>query len=180
MILGLAGTNASGKGTLCSILKEHYGFAIVSLADPLREEAAARKWESSTKNLISLGNEFRERDGPGALAILIRKRLPSGDVVIDSIRNPAEVTELRKLPSFVLVSLDAPLKVRYERERSRGRVGNVKSYEEWLAIEKMEDEQNPLHLQVHACMAMADYALVNDGSGEELKQKVAAVLKGIK
>jgi len=180
MILGLTGTNASGKGMFCSILKEHYGFAVHSLADPLREEAASLGIEPSTKNLIALGNEMREKYGAGALAKLILKRLPKGDVVLDSIRNPAEVAVLRELPDFVLIALDAPLKVRYEREHARGRVGNAKSFEEWLAIEKMEDEENPRHLQVHLCMDLADYTLQNDGTKNELKKKIDEVLQRIK
>lgn len=180
MIMGLTGTNASGKGMFCSILKEHYGFAVHSLADPLREEAASRGIEPTTKNLIALGNEMREKRGPGALAKLIMGRLPNGDVVLDSIRNPAEIVELRKLSGFVLIALDAPLKVRYEREHARGRIGNAKTFEEWLAIEKMEDGENPLHLQVHMCMKLADYALQNDGTKEELKKKIDEVLQKIK
>lgn len=180
MILGLTGTNACGKGVFCSILKEAYAFAVHSLADPLREEAVSRGIEPSTKNLIALGNEMREKYGPGALAKLILKRLPKEDVVVDSIRNPAEVTELRKLPSFVLLALDAPLKMRYEREHARGRIGNARTFDEWLAIEKMEDEENPLHLQVHACMKLADYTIQNDETKEELKKRIDALLKRIK
>ncbi len=177
MILGITGTNASGKGAFCSVLREIYGFAVVSLADPLREEAATRKIEPSTKNLISLGNEMREKYGAAALAKLIIKRLPEGDVVIDSIRNPAEVEELRRLHGFLLVSIDAPQIVRYERECSRGRTGNAKTFDEWLAIEKLEDEENPLHLQIHACMKIADYSIINGGSRDELVKQAKNILQ---
>ncbi len=180
MILGVTGTNASGKGVLCSILKELHGFTILSLADILREEASSRGIEPSTNNLIALGNEFREKYGAAVLAKLIKKRLPDGDVVIDSIRNPVEVEELRKIPGFFFIAIDAPQKLRYEREHSRGRVGNVKSFDDWLSIEKLEDEENPLHLQVHECMKLADYTIVNNGNKDQLILQTGKMLQAIK
>ena len=176
MILGLTGTNASGKGVFCSIFAEKHGFRVLSLADPLREEAKKRNIELSTRNLITIGNEFRERAGAGALAHIIKTRIPPGDVVIDSIRNPGEVAVLRELNDFFLVALDSPQKIRFEREKLRGRVGSIKNYEEWLEIERIESQSNPLHLQVRECVKLADHAILNDGTKEELILKASFLL----
>ncbi|MCX5687163.1 MAG: AAA family ATPase, partial [Candidatus Omnitrophica bacterium] len=74
MIIGLTGANASGKGEVASYLKSK-SFEYYSLSDILREEAKARGIESSRENLIRLGNELRERNGPSVLADFVIKKI---------------------------------------------------------------------------------------------------------
>ena len=95
MIIGLTGKNASGKGETANYLKTK-DFVYYSLSDVIREEATKRDLEHSRDNLIRLGNELREKFGPGYLAEQINKKLNIQNFVIDSIRSPFEVKELRK------------------------------------------------------------------------------------
>src|SRR3989344_1701176 len=101
MIIGLTGKNAAGKGTVASYLQTK-GFIYFSLSDILRDEAKERNIEATRENLISLGNELRKKFGSKYLAsktnekILREKKDGNDDFVIDSIRNPSEIDELRK------------------------------------------------------------------------------------
>ena len=47
------------------------------------------------------------------------------DFVIDSIRNPGEIQELRKNEGFLLVGVVTDEKIRFQRLLNRGRVGDA-------------------------------------------------------
>jgi dCMP deaminase len=81
--------------------------------------------------------------------------------VIDSIRNPSEVEELRKLPGFYFVAIDAPVELRYERERERGRVGAATTLEQFVELEKLERSTDPNKQQLDTVIQMADRVIQN-------------------
>ncbi len=126
--------------------------------------------------LITAGNELRARAGPGVLAERCAALITSDRAVIISIRNPAEIAALRRLDGFVLVSVDAPSRLRYEREVARGREGGVESYEAFLAREERENSTRPEAQQLDTCIAQAEHEIVNDGSLEELRAAVLQLL----
>ena len=127
-----------------------------------------------------MGNALRRADGPGALAIRASKTLEAGTPsIVDSIRNPEEVRVLRDsgLP-FVLVRVDAPAEVRYERLVARGRIGDVSSLEEFEAQEKRElESDDPTTQQLVATESLADHVLENDCSLSEFQERVRAWIK---
>ena len=167
MIIGITGTNAAGKGEAAKYLIEHHEFQSYSLSDVLREELATVGAEASRENLIEKGNRLREDEGPGVLARRIVDRIQripnyvTANIVIDSIRNPSEVEELRKLPGFYLVVIDAPVEVRFERERARGRVGAAASLEQFIELENLERSTDPHKQQLDTVMKMADRQISN-------------------
>ncbi len=174
MILGLTGKNASGKTEIAKYLASK-GFAYHSLSDAIRDEATRRGLPHSRENLIQLGNELRERHGPAVLAQMTRKKL-SGRDVVDSIRNPSEVAELRKERGFFLIGVDAPAKLRFERAKKRGRAENADTLEEFLELERRENSGNEKEQQLDRCFEMADFVIYNSGTLEELRRKVDEVL----
>ncbi|MGM0575631.1 MAG: AAA family ATPase [Myxococcota bacterium] len=173
MIIGLTGKFAAGKGTVAEVLRER-GFAYHSLSDILREELTARGVAESRRALLELGNELRRAGGPGVLAARLRDRLRDGrDHIVDSIRNPAEVRELRRLEGFTLVAVTAAPEVRFERLRARGRVGDPTTWEEFVELERREtDSDDPTTQQLAATLALADRSLPNDGDVEALRASV--------
>ena len=79
-IIGLTGRNASGKGTVASLLTQS-SFVYHSLSDTLREELKRRDLEESRDNLIMIGNSLRKDGGPGILADLMLSNITSlGDL----------------------------------------------------------------------------------------------------
>jgi dephospho-CoA kinase len=175
IVLGLTGPNAAGKGEAARYLVS-LGFTYHSLSDIIREEAERRDLEPTRENLIRLGNELRRAGGPSVLADRVRDRLGDRDVV-DSIRNPAEVEALRRDPDFILVRVDAPLAVRYERARTRGRAGDGASLDEFASREDRERSRDPLNQQIHRTMALADFEVENAGSLEEFRLAVDRLLE---
>lgn len=174
MIIGLTGPNGSGKGEVARYL-ESKGFTYLSLSDVVREEAARRGLEATRKNLIRIGNDLRRHYGPAILAKRIRKKI-SNKTVVDSIRNPHEVEELKKEKDFFLISIEAPLELRFQRCLERGRIGDARTLEEFQMREEIENSEDASCQQIEECMKRADHVIMNKGTMEELYKKVQDLL----
>ncbi len=183
IVFGLTGKNASGKGTVAEILKKK-NFTYHSLSDSLRDELKSLKKEETRENLIDIGNELREKGGPGVLADkLIPKLNFENNHIVDSIRNPLEVISLRKetlLRRFFLISVDANSRLRYDRLCSRGRIGDTDSWEKFVEQEKKEENNDdPNKQQLSRTMQMADYNIDNSGTLEELEAQVNKIISSL-
>ena len=177
MIIGLTGGNASGKGEAARYLQSK-GFEYYSLSDILREEAMARHIEPLRENLIRLGNELREKNGPSVLADLAAKRTQDKkNYVIDSIRNPFEIKALRKLNGFILIGIDAPVETRFKRAVARKRPGDPETLEEFIEKEKKENIASPANQQLENCLKAADILIINDSTIEYLHRKIEGAIR---
>jgi dephospho-CoA kinase len=174
LVLGLTGPNAAGKGEVAEYLRSR-GFALHSLSDVVREEAAARGLPPERAHLIRIGTLLRQQGGAGVLARRILARLGDRDVV-DSIRNPAEVEVLRELPHFVLLGVQAPTEVRFRRALARGRSGDPQTLEEFRRREAEENTADPNAQRLEATFGLADRVLDNDGRIAALHEAVERLL----
>ena len=178
MIIGVAGTNGAGKGEVVAFLEER-GFAAVSLSDIIRQELRDRGEDESRVRMIEVGTELRSKLGEGALAKLVVQRFEAGhSYAVDSIRHPAEVEELRAAGrDFVLLWIDAPAALRFERMRSRGRAGDARSLDEMLELEEVElESKDSSGQQLRAVAALADCRVLNDGSIAQLRENLKEVI----
>ena len=175
-LVGLTGKNAAGKGEVARLLQTQ-GFEYHSLSDILRLEAQKLNLAPSRENLIRLGQELRQKNGPGALAAMTIPLLKNQDYVIDSIRSPAEIEILRKTGSFLLLGIDASIEVRFERALKRGRNENALTLDEFKKMEDLERSNDPNRQQLDHCLSMVDEMILNDSGLEELKKRITAILK---
>jgi dephospho-CoA kinase len=173
-LIGLTGTNSSGKGEVASFF-EKKGYAYFSLSDLIREELRKIGKEATRDNLIKMGNELREKGGHDILARLVMKKVKDKSV-IDSIRNPKEVEYLRAQKSFILLAVDAPAELRYERAKKRGREESASTLEEFIKKEAEEMTDLEKGQQLHNCMKMADFLVINDGSLKDLHRRLEELL----
>lgn len=177
MIIGLTGKNGAGKGEVAKYLQER-GFQYFSLSDVLREEASKQGKEISRDILLQLGNHLRNEFGPGVLAEKIFPRLdPEKHYVIDSVRHPSEVQVLRRRADFILASVRAPEKLRFERMKQRARERDPKTYEEFLQLESREAVSgNSKDQQLDQTISLADSILENTGPLKSLHEQVKELL----
>jgi dephospho-CoA kinase len=178
VIIGLTGRNAAGKGTVADWLVAH-GFRYTSLSDAIRDWLRAQGLEPSRDNLIQGGRTLRSEGGPGVLAVRTLAGIAAGeDVVVDSIRNPAEVEALRARPDFVLVEVFADRHVRWERLAARGRAGDARNFEEFARHEDAElTSGDPSAQQLVATAALADLRLDNGGERPALEAALDGLLR---
>ena len=107
MIIGLTGSMGSGKGEVVKIL-EGMGFKYITLSEMVREEARKQKKKEQREILMEVGNGMRKKEGNGVLGKrAIAKMMASGhdNWVIDGIRNPAEIDEMRKAGEVYIIGL---------------------------------------------------------------------------
>jgi len=177
MIIGLTGRNAAGKGEVANYLKSK-GFIYYSLSDVIREEATKRGLDHSRENLIKLGTELRTNNGPNYLAKQINEKIhPDKNFVIDSIRSPFEVQELLKNDNIIIIlGVDAPVELRFERLLSRNRIGDAKTLEAFKIQEEKENTSNETSQQLDETFKLSQKVIINDGTIEALHKKVDAIL----
>ncbi len=179
MILGLSGLYGAGKGEVVAFLTQR-SFAACSLSDVIRDELRARGQEETRERMIATGRELRADFGEAVLAERLAGRLVADrNVVVDSIRHPAEVEALRKrTAAFRLIWVTAPEEVRLERLRGRARPGDPTTLEKLRKLEGRElASSDPAGQQLERVRALADFEVRNEGSRDELAAQLQALLK---
>jgi dCMP deaminase len=178
MIIGMTGTKASGKGIVTEILKEK-GFFYTSTSDQVRKEAAARGMATYTiADLQNIGNEIREKFGSEELIKRCLKESEGKDnIVIDGIRNPGEIKEIKKVGG-IMIAVDAAVELRFERLLSRKRESDPKTLEAFKQMEARDrgNKESETGQQVDKCMEMSDHLIINDTTLETLKTKIEYIL----
>lgn len=176
-IIGLAGTNGSGKDTVGHILAEKYGYLFISVTDLLRHEAIRRGQPVEREVLRTISAEWRRELGLGvlvdkAVAELHKDADKYKGVVMASMRNPGEADRIHEFGG-TMVWIDADPRVRYDRIQanasSRGRAEeDNKTFDEFLAEEEAEmhvpDGGDSAMLDGAAVKARCDVFLINDSS----------------
>jgi dCMP deaminase len=173
-VIGLTGTNGAGKGEVASFFVER-GYTYFSLSDVIREELQKENLAPTRDNMIKMGNNLRQQFSPDILARRVAKKI-QGKAVIDSIRNPKEVEYFREQGHFILLAIDAPAEIRYERVKKRGRDESASRLKAFVAKEEEEMGTDENSQQLLACMEMADHLIINDGSLEDLRNKLEEFL----
>lgn len=170
IIIGLSGTNGSGKDTIGHLLAEKYGFLFADATKMLGDELTKRGLTHERENKSALSAEWRREHGMGVIVDKAVEAFKQGDykgVIVGSLRHPGEADRVHELGGTV-VWVDADPKVRYERitKNDRGRVEDQKTFEEFLV--EQEREMKPVGdgatLNMSAVKERVDLTLENNGS----------------
>jgi dephospho-CoA kinase len=175
VLVGLTGRNASGKSTLVSWFSER-GLRSVSCSDSIRTWLSDQGIETTREALIEGGRELRRNGGAGVLAEMLLEILDGEDAVVDSIRTPAEVEALRGRGDFFLIDVRADEEARWQRMTQRGRAGDPVEKESFLSQEAAEaTSKDEAGQALDATAAMADITVLNDGTLEDLEEKLEGI-----
>ena len=183
LVIGFAGSIASGKGEAVSEAAKLLKAKTFSLSDELRAALRKKRKPVTRKALRALGNELRKKYGTGVLAerVAAKARRVRGAVIVDSIRCAGEAQALRRAfgKKFTLVFVDAPLSLRFKRAKKRAREGEVSSFADFRKVDarEMADNETWGH-SLRKVKKMADVVLNNDASLYSLKNRVKRILTG--
>lgn len=186
-VIGLGGTNGSGKDTVGLFLAEKYNYFFISVSDLLREELRRRGLEVTRENLRTLSAEWRREFGLGVLVDKAIEAANNSDkdyagVVAVPMRNVGEAQHVKDLGG-TLIWVDADQRMRYERIQgaNRGRAGeDNKTFEEFQAEELAEmhpsDPNDPAVLNMAGVRDISDIKILNETTLEDLEKATVAAL----
>lgn len=183
LVVGVAGYAGSGKTTVANYLREKYGFRVYTFSQVVEREARKMellkdnmRLEEKKRILSEVGGLIREKYGKKEifaemLVEEIKKELPER-ICVDGFRSKEEVETFRKnFERFVLIFLHADPERRYERRKKDD--PNMKiTLEEFLE----RDERDKKVIGMDKMEEMADYIIDNNGSLEELYQKIDDII----
>ena len=169
MLLGVTGRNAAGKTTIVEWFVNQ-GWEGCSCSDAIRHWLRENGQEITRENLTQGGRTLRSKGGGGVLAEMLLERMDSKkNTIIDSIRTPDEVHALRSRDDFLLLEVNVPLDLRWQRMQERARDGDPINYEFFLKQEDSEAiAENSSGQALIATAELSDIVINNDGTLSEL------------
>lgn len=182
MIIGITGTLAAGKGTIVDFLKKR-GFKHYSVRDYLILEIERKNLPINRDSMVLIANVLRKNYSPSYIIEQLYEMAKEnkGDSIIESIRAIGEVESLKNKKDFYLFSVNALPQLRYTRAIERGSETDRVNYEEFISNEKREMQNEDSSKQnIARCMELADFQFSNNGSIQELENKVLKTIEIIK
>lgn len=187
-LIGIGGTNGSGKDTLAQSLVEKYSYLFVSVSDILRQEVIRLDLPLERKSTRKVSADMRRAHGHGilvdrAVEQYLALEPKAAGLVVASLRNPGEADKVHELEGQI-VWLDASPKIRYKRIESRLRSPeDHKTYKEFLAEEHAEMDHHggdKATLNMGGVKAKADIFITNDSDNiEEFKRSIDKALANL-
>ncbi|MBT5201502.1 MAG: AAA family ATPase [Thaumarchaeota archaeon] len=154
----------AGKSTIAEGLKSK-GYDIINMGNAVRDEAKKRNLESTRENLGKLMLELREKNGPGAIAELVKSQIELSNanvILIDGVRSNNEIQVLRKFGIVKLLAIHASTDTRFDFLQKRGRSDDPQT------IAHFEERDNrELGVGISNSIALSDYAISNIGLSKD-------------
>ena len=154
----------AGKSTIADGLKSK-GYEIINMGNAVRNEAKNRNLDPTGENLGKLMLELREKNGPGAVAELVRPQIENSEsevIVIDGIRSSPEIEVLRKFGTVKLLAIHASTDTRFDFLQLRGRSDDPQTRENF---QKRDDRE--LGVGISNPIALSDDAISNNNMTKE-------------
>jgi dephospho-CoA kinase len=182
MIIGITGTDGSGKGTVVEYLVKNHGFKLYHARTLILEEIERQGLPTDRSQMRLVGNELRKKYGNDYIVrVSLERARESHDekVVIDSLRAVAEAETLKN-NGGILLAIDADQLLRYDRVQRRRSESDQVTLEQFIEHEDLEaNDPDPHGMQKRQVMSMADYTIYNDNDTEVLFAEVEKFLEKI-
>ncbi len=188
IVLVVVGLQGSGKSLAADMLKRR-GFEVIEIGDIWRELLKKNNIpRSDIKGTREFTMKLREKYGKDIYAKYVVKRIRKNmrRVAIMGVRSTYEAVYLKKkIEKLYIISLLAPLKLRFNRMRHRGKPEDPKTMEnfKWLEERSKRGFMKAKSEEKHGIMQImkdADYVISNTSTVKKLKEPLARVLNGIK
>jgi len=180
MIIWITGTLWAGKWTIVDYLVKNKWFVHFSVREYLIQEIKKRGMPVNRDSMVEVANDLRAKYGPSYIVEdLYKQAKETGkDCIIESIRAEWEALALKWKDKFLLFSIDADPKIRYDRVVLRWSETDKISYDEFIMNEQREMENtDPTKQNLSKCIALSDYVFTNNGTLEQLHDQIKQVIK---
>lgn len=176
LIVCLTGMPGAGKTTIAEALKAK-GLGKVTMGDAVRAEATRRKIEPTGENLGKLMLELRDKNGPGAVAELVKDEIMSSKpdiVLVDGVRSLAEVNVLKKIGTVKVLAIHASGDTRFKFLKGRGRSDAPSDREDFS-----ERDSREIKVGMSESIALADETISNNNlTIDQLVDTAYDIIKG--
>jgi dephospho-CoA kinase len=180
LIIGLIGEMGSGKDTVADYIGKKYKSQSISFSQPLRDILDRIYLPQSRKNMVALGTLLRKQFGNNLIAKTIIEEIGDSKakiVCLPNVRLKEDITKLKKLDNFLLISIEAEPKTRYTRitKRSQNSDDKTKTWKQFLTDSKLLTE-----IGIKNLAKKAQFNLDNNGNYRQLYVQIDEAMKQIK
>ena len=155
----LTGMPGAGKSTIVSKLKEQ-GYETFNLGDGVRAEAKRQNLNPTGENLGKMMLELRQKNGPGAVAELLKDSIMKSTheiIIIDGIRSIHEINVLKETGTVKLLAVKSLSDTRFNFLSKRRRLDDP------LTREKFEERDNrEIGVGLEEIIQLADESIENN------------------
>lgn len=178
MIIGIAGTLASGKGTVVEYLKSK-GYRHYSSSGTLKRILTERGLPHDREHMSQLAEELVKTHEGGVLGMNLEQAKADGaeHVVLEAIHRVSEADFVRSRGGKIW-GVDADVEVRYQRTLAR-REGekDAVTFERFKeSIAREEEGKRDVSSNIRAVLDNADVLLMNNGTKHDLDKEIEAAL----
>ncbi len=181
MLIGITGTNGSGKGAVVEYLVSKKGFSRYSARAVILDALRAEHMEATKSNMRTVANGLRKEHGAAyVIEQLYAMAKDDTNAVLESVRTIGEAEFLKSKGAF-LIAVDADRQTRYERVAQQGERIDHLSFPDFCMIEDREmSSSDPWDMNVFGVMQLADARIENNGTPQELQEKIEEALSKLK
>lgn len=154
----------AGKSTIAEGLRSK-GYEVINMGNAVRNEAKKRNLEPTGPNLGKLMLELRDKNGPGAVAELVKPEIENAKsevIIIDGIRSYPEIEVLKNFGTVKLLAIHASTDTRFSFLQKRGRSDDPTTKENF---EERDDRE--LNVGISNPIALSDDAISNNNLSKE-------------
>jgi dephospho-CoA kinase len=181
-VIGVVGLNGSGKDEVLKYMKTKYATPFISVGDIVREIAAQEGLEMTRENLDKVTQKYFKLFGQGYFLKLVIEKIKSSNWPIcgvSGVRSHDDVALLRKSFNldFVLVRVYiSDDMVRFTRMLTRGSQRDNLTFAQFLE----QDKASQNIFQIQKTLQMADAAISNDGTLDDLHERTEKMIKQLR
>jgi dephospho-CoA kinase len=181
-VIGVVGLNGSGKDEVLKYLKVKYSVPFISVGDIVREIATREGLELTRENLDDVSQKYFKLYGQGYFLKLVIEKIKSNSwpvCGVSGVRSPDDVALLRSAfnNDFVLVKVYiSDDKLRFTRMLARGSRRDNLTFAQFLE----QDKASQNIFQIQDTLQMADAAISNDGTLDDLHAQIERLIKQLR
>ena len=174
LVIAICGMPGAGKSIVAEVARE-LGYRVYSMGDIVRDEAGRLGIDPTPANLGMLTLELRRKEGQAVVARRLIDKLGELDaqtVVVEGVRSPEEVEELRKRFTVTIIAVMSSPETRYSRLKARGRSDDPKDVDEFR-----QRDQREFDLGIAKVIKSAQKRVTNETDANTFRRQVRHVLE---